>query len=581
MTRLYKLLGILLILSLSFQCSENKVEILSEDSKMDHQKLSIVQELKERESLTIDEKIALYLKLKSENYEDYNFENEDELTLYGYSFLWEGDVENALKIFHLIAEEFNSANSYDNLGEAYLMGENTELALINYRKSLKLNPENFNAEDQIELIENPEKALETPADKFAKVYSVDEYKNDLDQLGNKLLEVHPNALKFISKDDFWKTIEEKKSLIKANTTYGEFIWHCSEIIANINCSHTSLNRFFQESQMLPVSMRFPLQVRLVNEQLFVIDPLNNGKNIKLKDEILSINGILINDLVDDIYKHISSQGYITTAKKQFFNTWATAMIPYALQFPASYNVVIKGANKPINLDKAESFKDLFRDPSIRSCGEDLCLEVLNNNTALLTISSFNYYPWNNLSVFTDFIDKSMKEINEKGVKNLIVDVRFNGGGSQQSAIHLLRYLVDKPFKYYSKADFEGKTNKIDGEEIIQPFKDRFLGNQYFIIDGEGNSTTGHFMSLVKAFDLGIIVGEELGSNHFCSAGQTICRLSNTKLQYYVANNTHVSTATSFPDEIGILPDYYVTQDIDAFLEKKDVVKAFTLNLINE
>ncbi|MFZ6666160.1 S41 family peptidase [Peijinzhouia sedimentorum] len=461
------------------------------------------------------------------------------------------------------------------------MGENTELALINYRKSLELNPENFNAEDQIELIENPEKALETPADKFAKVYSVDEYKNDLDQLGNKLLEVHPNALKFISKDDFWKTIEEKKSLIKANTTYGEFIWHCSEIIANINCSHTSLNRFFQESQMLPVSMRFPLQVRLVNEQLFVIDPLNNGKSIKLKDEILSINGILINDLVDDIYKHISSQGYITTAKKQFFNTWATAMIPYALQFPASYNVVIKGANKPINLDKAESFKDLFRDPSIRSCGEDLCLEVLNNNTALLTISSFNYYPWNNLSVFTDFIDKSMKEINEKGVKNLIVDVRFNGGGSQQSAIHLLRYLVDKPFKYYSKADFEGKTNKIDGEEIIQPFKDRFLGNQYFIIDGEGNSTTGHFMSLVKAFDLGIIVGEELGSNHFCSAGQTICRLSNTKLQYYVANNTHVSTATSFPDEIGILPDYYVTQDIDAFLEKKDVVKAFTLNLINE
>ncbi|MFC2185746.1 S41 family peptidase [Fulvivirgaceae bacterium LMO-SS25] len=548
---------------------------------MDHQKLSIVQELKERESLTIDEKIALYLKLKSENYEDYNFENEDELTLYGYSFLWEGDVENALKIFHLIAEEFNSANSYDNLGEAYLMGENTELALINYRKSLKLNPENFNAEDQIELIENPEKALETPADKFAKVYSVDEYKNDLDQLGNKLLEVHPNALKFISKDDFWKTIEEKKSLIKANTTYGEFIWHCSEIIANINCSHTSLNRFFQESQMLPVSMRFPLQVRLVNEQLFVIDPLNNGKNIKLKDEILSINGILINDLVDDIYKHISSQGYITTAKKQFFNTWATAMIPYALQFPASYNVVIKGANEPINLDKAESFKDLFRDPSIRSCGEDLCLEVLNNNTALLTISSFNYYPWNNLSVFTDFIDKSMTEINEKGVQNLIVDVRFNGGGSQQSAIHLLRYLVDKPFKYYSKADFEGKTNKIDGEEIIQPFKDRFLGNQYFIIDGEGNSTTGHFMSLVKAFDLGIIVGEELGSNHFCSAGQTICRLSNTKLQYYVANNTHVSTATSFPDEIGILPDYYVTQDIDAFLEKKDVVKAFTLNLINE
>lgn len=100
-----------------------------------------------------------------------------------------------------------------------------------------------------------------------------------------------------------------------------------------------------------------------------------------------------------------------------------------------------------------------------------------------------------------------------------------------------------------------------------------------MIDGLGNSTTGHFMSLVKVLDLGTIVGEELGSNQFCSAGQKICRLSKTKLEYYVANNTHESTATSLPDEVGILPDHYVTQNIDEYLNKVDAVKAFTLKLI--
>jgi hypothetical protein len=77
------------------------------------------------------------------------------------------------------------------------------------------------------------------------------------------------------------------------------------------------------------------------------------------------------------------------------------------------------------------------------------------------------------------------------------------------------------------------------------------------------------------------VGEELGSNQFCSAGQKICRLTNTKLEYYIANNTHESTATSLPDEVGILPDYYVTQSIDEYLGKIDAVKAYTIELIKK
>lgn len=204
MTRMYKLLGILIITSFSFQCGVNNGEISSRDENEDHQKLSIVQELKKMESLSIDEKITLYHRLKSEKIEDYNFENEDELTMYGYSFLWESNVKDAIKIFQLISSEFNSSNSYDNLGEAYLMDGNTELALHNYRKSLEMNPDNFNAEDQIELIEHPEKALEKPEDKFAKIHSIDEYKNDLDQLGKNYLRFIQTHLNLFLKKPFGK-----------------------------------------------------------------------------------------------------------------------------------------------------------------------------------------------------------------------------------------------------------------------------------------------------------------------------------------------------------------------------------------
>jgi hypothetical protein len=318
--------------------------------------------------------------------------------------------------------------------------------------------------------------------------------------------------------------------------------------------------------------------RLVDGKLYVIDPLSNTGQVNTKDEIRSINGVAVSQLIAAIYPHITAQGFIQTTKRHVFNMNATVMIPYALGFPETYSIELKGKDRPVVLNKPEG-KITPRGNPIFRCTDGLCLEFLDDHkTAVMSITTFNYYPFNNLDVFKAFIDKSMAEIKQKGIKNLIIDVRWNGGGSQHASIHLLQYLAKKPFVYYSRAEYERKTEKTLGEEALSPFKSRFKGKLYFMMDGLGNSTTGHFMSLVKVWNLGTIVGEELGSNQFCSAGQKVCRLKHTKLVFNVANNTHVSTATMLPDETGILPDYHVIQSIDDYLKGIDTVKEFTLNL---
>ena len=548
-------------------------------------KLSIVAKLKENSQLPIQERIALYHKLKEENLELYDFQNETELTLYGYSFLWENNLIEAIAIFELIISEFpNSANAYDSMGEAYLQAKDSIKALQYYEKALLMNPDNFQAEDIIQRIKFPNLKALTPKEKFSTVYSKKDYISDLDQLGQKLLTVHPQALKFITKEQFWKNIESKKSLITEKTTYAEFAWHCNAIIASIGCSHTAsstMQNDYHEFSILPLENSFPLQVRWVNKQLFVVNPMNNSDKVKVKDEILSINGIETANLISDIYEHMAAQANIQTYKTQHFNTNFAALIPYALGLPKTFEIVVKENSGSIKLHKAKKMATELYDSSVNSCLKDLCLEILDGKTAVLTISSFNYYEWNNYPVFKSFLDSSMKIINNKKINNLIIDVRFNRGGSQYPSIYLLQHLMDKPFTYYSKAEFEGKTDKIYGEEIIYPLENRFKGKVYFLIDGNGNSTTGHFMSLVKAHNLGTIIGEQLGSNQFCTAGQTLCRLKNTKLVISVANNTHVSTATKLPDEIGILPDFYVSQSIDDYLNKVDAVKNYTLKLIRK
>ena len=582
MVKMNSLFLIIMFFYITYGCNISKPKSkLLDNSKTNivkTQKLSISQTLKENSHLSVERRISLYKKLKAESPKKYNFENEDEFTMYGYSLLWDNNIEEALAIFKLIVSEFpNSSNPYDSLGEAYMKSGNIELAIANYTKSREMNPDNFNAEDQIERMKYPNKIPKTPAEKFAKVYTIQEYKDDLDQLGKKLIDIHPQALKFISKNDFWNLIKNKKALITENTTYSKFIWHCSEIIASINCSHTSMGNFSLENEMLPIALRFPLQTRWVNNQLFVIDALNNKNRVAIKDEIVSINGMSVSKIVAGIYKHISSQGYVKTSKKHFFNSWATGLIPFALNFPETYKISLKGKENPIVLNKAITFKDPIFDKSVDYCKDNLCLQFLNGNKkAVLTVNSFNYYPWNNLSVFENFMDSSFKKINEKGIENLIIDLRFNHGGSPESSIHLLKYLLDKPFSYFYSNNQYPKE-----KETHKPFENAFKGKLYFIIDGNGKSTTGHFMSIVKDLKLGTIVGEELGSNQFCTAGQTIRRLSNTKLVFYIANAASKTTVTSLLDEVGILPNYYVTQSIDDYLNNIDTVKDFTINLIEK
>lgn len=75
---------------------------------------------------------------------------ENELNNWGYSLLKEKRIKDAIEIFKLNVSLFpESANTYDSLGEMYAFMDERELAIKNYEHSLKLNPKNKNAEEQL------------------------------------------------------------------------------------------------------------------------------------------------------------------------------------------------------------------------------------------------------------------------------------------------------------------------------------------------------------------------------------------------------------------------------------------------
>jgi CubicO group peptidase (beta-lactamase class C family) len=80
--------------------------------------------------------------------------SEGEFNNLGYMFLQEKLTPEAVAVFKLNVEMFpNSSNVYDSYGEALAEAGDKENSVVNYRKSLELNPNNDNAKKMIEKLE--------------------------------------------------------------------------------------------------------------------------------------------------------------------------------------------------------------------------------------------------------------------------------------------------------------------------------------------------------------------------------------------------------------------------------------------
>jgi CubicO group peptidase (beta-lactamase class C family) len=93
--------------------------------------------------------IEQYRELKKFQLNNYDF-SEPQLNLLGYQLMAKKSMNDAIDIFKLNVEIFpQSFNTYDSLAEAYMNAGSKKLAIENYEKSLKLNPQNTNAEDKL------------------------------------------------------------------------------------------------------------------------------------------------------------------------------------------------------------------------------------------------------------------------------------------------------------------------------------------------------------------------------------------------------------------------------------------------
>ncbi|HAG42830.1 MAG TPA: hypothetical protein DCL31_04925, partial [Clostridium sp.] len=91
-----------------------------------------------------------YYLIKENSFDRYNF-IEDEFKFVAYELVERGKVKKAIEVMKISTEiSPESSNLYYNLAKMYLLHGDKELALENYKKSMKLDPDNIKAKKKVE-----------------------------------------------------------------------------------------------------------------------------------------------------------------------------------------------------------------------------------------------------------------------------------------------------------------------------------------------------------------------------------------------------------------------------------------------
>ena len=140
-----------------------------------------------------------------------------------------------------------------------------------------------------------------------------------------------------------------------------------------------------------------------------------------------------------------------------------------------------------------------------------------HSLAILTLNSCRYN-----KTYKDTVKKLFDEVHEKGIQNVCVDLRYNGGGSSMVGDEFIKYLDVDAYRSWGEEMRLGYfLIKSEGRTVKNPKKKQvFTGNVYVLTGVRSYSAAMDFAMLIKDNGIGKLVGQPCG-NLPASYGQVV------------------------------------------------------------
>lgn len=405
------------------------------------------------------------------------------------------------------------------------------------------------------------------------LFTLEQMQEDFQQMRRAMEGMHPAMYDYISKEDFDVLFDQRIKELNNSMGLEDAFRVFASLMARMGCMHSSV--WMPSGYWNNLSGKlFPIKMRFIGEDAYAYRSYSESDSLPTGGKVLSINGKPMEEILRNLKTVISADACSDQYKK--FRLGFRFPLIYSLFYghPDSFEVAYQ---KPGEDTKRESVIQPVPTKRIwKNMIEprDLDLDIRKDiSTAVMTIPHFSYY--NDHDRFFGFVDGSFAEIEKKGLKNLIIDLRRNNGGDPFCAVRLFAYIAHEPVPYFSKP--YGRYARLAKPVPLR--ENHFKGKLYVLIDGGGGSTTGHLLGLLKYHKIGTLIGEETGATYVCHDAKNSFLLKNTRFQVSVATGTFASAVQGLPKDRGVLPDILIDptpQDMAAGL---DTVLEHTLSLI--
>ncbi|MBC7884305.1 MAG: hypothetical protein H7X99_02440 [Saprospiraceae bacterium] len=438
-----------------------------------------------------------------------------------------------------------------------------------------------------------------------QIFSVDELKEDFAFWRNRIEQKHPLVYLYATKNEIDRGFDSLYQQIDQPMTELDFIKILSPITSLIQDGHTYvIPSEMALGQIKMYNYLFPLELKFINERLYVTQDGSSSGVPLTGMEITSINAVSSKDMLSVFLTNLGRDGsnlqhaYATINKsfRHYFHTYFGFTKEFILTYRTMENVdstcVIMGKS----LASIQNVR-LSRYPmvNISSTSNLQVTHIDSIQTAVLRIQTFS--PDASNVKFKRVISNFFESIEKSNVENLIIDLRDNGGGNPNLVKFILQHLFDESFEQAmecrivqksSEDIFSERTRKKwypwYGIGSFKPKKNNFKGNLYVLVN-EGTFSAGViFSSVLRKYNRAVFVGNETGGNPIIMAGylvKTSWKLPNTKIQM------GSGTLCTIYDDIhrnqgrGLVPDYIVKPASEDILSIHDRCLHYTLEIIRD
>ncbi len=444
---------------------------------------------------------------------------------------------------------------------------------------------------------------------------------DFDFLIDELRLQHQGLYNYLDKEQTDLVIDSLRNTLNVSHTKLAFYEKLRFVIGLTNEGHTEVE--LPKWTMTKVGLSksfFPLAVKFTQEGLVLtqnygktVDGLNKGMRL------ISVNDQRVDAILERIYPLIPTDGFNETSK----NEWVGD-----LNFSLLYRLVY-GKNNDFKIEVQEFGSDeilVFTVPAVRYTKfkskntkfnsnefdyNSFSLEKVNDSIVYLSVPSFGHAKVD----YEKFYEMCFRKIDSLKTKHLILDIQANGGGSEGNENLLFSYLTDDVIQKYKQVTMFPKSylKRKNEESLIEdkwemhdsiakrgeftlysdyysdlgyqkPEKDLvYKGELYVLISGATFSGGAEFVSLVKMIKRGIFIGEETGGafEGNVSGYSVYVKLPHTKIEVDIPIVHFQVDVKPEKRGRGIMPDYYIPQSWENYLNGINAKKEFAVKLITE